>query len=251
MRMRTRSPCRHDQRVDAREHAAVPGPQVEIEHGVDARRRAARHHVVGVQQEHEVAVDAMQVRVARMRDPEAHHAHRHLHHLVGVRVVHERARAPRDEFVDEGLARLDLRLVEPADTVHAVRQALAVPVDGRVLGQAVGDEDADLVAFHHLDRRARRLAVVAPQLRDHARGELALDRLGDQVELLPAVLHAKRQAPAIQRDDRTVRPDRRWAAAVARTLRWSGSAARAGLPAPPSRRCGADQRAGAGEKTAS
>ena len=90
-----------------------------------------------------------------MRDPEAHHAHRHLHHFIGVRVVHEGAGATRHEFVDVGLARLDLRLIEPADTVHAVRQALTVPVNRRVLGQAVGDEDADLVAFHHLDRRAR------------------------------------------------------------------------------------------------
>jgi len=36
-----------------------------------------------------------------------------------------------------------------------------VPVDGRMLGQFVGDEDADLVAFDRLDGRTRRLAVVA------------------------------------------------------------------------------------------
>ena len=145
---------RQTKRVDAGKHAAVAGPEVEVEHRVDPRRRAAGVHVVGVQQEHEVAVDATQVRIARMGDAESHHAHRHLDHLVGVRVVHERARAQRHELVDVGLAGLDLRLGQTADAVHAVREPLAVPVDGGVFGQAIGDEDADLVALHHLDRGA-------------------------------------------------------------------------------------------------
>src|SRR5690606_29147698 len=79
------------ERVDTGKGAAVPGPQVEVEHGVDLGHVAARLDVVGVEQEAEVAVNARDVRVrlARVRDPETHHAHRHLHHLVGVRVVHE------------------------------------------------------------------------------------------------------------------------------------------------------------------
>ena len=47
-----------------------------------------------------------------------------------------------------------------------------MPVDGRALGQLVGDEDADLVALDRLDRRARRLAVVAPEMRLHARRDV-------------------------------------------------------------------------------
>src|SRR5439155_26585795 len=35
-----------------------------------------------------------------------------------------------------------------------------------VCGKLVGDEGADLVAFNGLDRRAGRLAVIAPQMRD-------------------------------------------------------------------------------------
>ena len=68
------------------------------------------------------------------------------------------------ELVDEGLARLDMRLSEPADAVHAVRQQHAVPMNGGVLRQLVGDEDAELVAFDRFDGRARRLPVVAPEI---------------------------------------------------------------------------------------
>jgi hypothetical protein len=45
------------------------------------------------------------------------------------------------------------RLVQAGDAVHAVGQALAVPVDAGELGQLVGDEDAHAVAFDHLDGR--------------------------------------------------------------------------------------------------
>ena len=74
------------------------------------------------QQEHEVAVDLELPLVLRMDDEHAHHSHRHLHHLVGVRVVHVGARAQQGELVDEGLARRDVRLGQPADAVHARRQ---------------------------------------------------------------------------------------------------------------------------------
>jgi hypothetical protein len=53
----------HHQRVDAREDAAVPAPQVEVEHRHDLRRGAAGLDVVGVEQEAEVAVDLVDQRV--------------------------------------------------------------------------------------------------------------------------------------------------------------------------------------------
>ena len=59
-----------------------------------------------------------------------------------------------------------------------------MPVDARALGQLVGDEDADAVAFDGLDGRAGALAVVAPEVRLHAGRDFAHHRLGDQVELL-------------------------------------------------------------------
>ena len=55
-----------------------------------------------------------------MNDEEAHHPHGHLHHLVGVRVIHERARLLERELVDVGLTRADVRLIQSCDAVHAV-----------------------------------------------------------------------------------------------------------------------------------
>ena len=46
---------------------------------------------IGAHDEGEVAVDAAEARVLGVHDEHAHHAHGHLHHLVGMRVVHERA----------------------------------------------------------------------------------------------------------------------------------------------------------------
>ena len=79
-----------------------------------------------------------------------------------------------------------------------------MPMHGRVLGQLVGHEDAHLVALDHLDGRAGRLAVVAPQVRLHAGRDLAHDRLGDEVELLPVAVLPPRQRPAVQRHDRLI-----------------------------------------------
>src|SRR3990167_5417878 len=49
---------------------------------------------------------------------------------LAMRGVHEGAGPARDELVDEGLARADGRLRQARHAVHAVGQALAVPVDG-------------------------------------------------------------------------------------------------------------------------
>ena len=170
--MRTLSSLAHDERIDAGKDAAVPGPEIEVEHGVDLRHIAAGLDVEGVQQEHEVAVDAAEGRVARdarRRSPIMPIAICTISSECGWYM-----KVPlllQLELVDEGLARRDVRLGQAADAVHAVGQPLAVPVHGRVLGQPVGDEDADLVALDRLDGRARRLAVVAPQMRLHARRE--------------------------------------------------------------------------------
>jgi hypothetical protein len=56
-----------------------------------------------------------------MNDEKAHHAERHLNHLVGVRVVHQRAALAERELVDVRFTRCDVRLRKTGDTVHAVR----------------------------------------------------------------------------------------------------------------------------------
>ncbi|GCC47755.1 hypothetical protein chiPu_0032058, partial [Chiloscyllium punctatum] len=154
--------------------------------------------------EDEVAVDRPEGLVPGVDNEHAHHAHRHLHHLVRVRVVHERPARLDLEFVDEGLAGFDVRLVEAAHPVHAVRYDHAVPVHGGMLGQLVGDEDPDLVAFDRLDGRTGRLPVVSPQVGLHALSELAHDRFGDEMEFLPVPVHPPRQRPSVQRHDRPI-----------------------------------------------
>jgi len=72
----------HVEAVDAREHPAVPGPEVEIEHGADLGCHRAGLDVVGRHQKAEVTIDLGNVRVALawVGDPQAHQAHGHLHH---------------------------------------------------------------------------------------------------------------------------------------------------------------------------
>ena len=198
------------ERVDAGESPAVPGPQVEIQHGVDLGGAGTGLDVVGIEQKAEVAVHLADQRVGcfRVGHPEAHHAHGHLRHLIGMRVVHEGAGSARHKLVDKGLADRYLRLRQAAHAVHAVGQALAVPMDGGVLGQLVGDKHPHPVALHHLDRWSRALAVVAPQRGLHAGGDFAHHRLSHQVEFLDAVLHAPGRGPAVERHHRSVGPAR-------------------------------------------
>ena len=99
--------------------------------------------------------------------------------------------------------------VRPGDAVHAVGQKHAVPVDRRRLGQLVGHHETHAVALDGLDRRARRLAIVAPAIHRHAGGKFPLHRLAYEVKFLCAVLHLPRQGRAVRRDDGRVGHARR------------------------------------------
>src|SRR3954464_11408089 len=92
--------------IDAGKYPRIPGPHVEVGHLVDLRQISAGIDAIGAHDEDEVAVHGPKVRIAWMHDDHAHHAHRHLHHLVGVRVVHEGPALPHLELVDEGFSRL-------------------------------------------------------------------------------------------------------------------------------------------------
>ncbi|MND63945.1 hypothetical protein D3C80_552650 [compost metagenome] len=153
---------RHDQRIDAGKHPAVPGPEIKIGHLHDTGHVTSRIDVEGAEQEHEVPVHRHERRVLGMHDEKAHHPHGHLHHLVGMRVVHEGAGFHEIELVNEGFADRDMRLRQAADTVHARRQDHAVPVNRRMFGQFVSDEDTHPVTLHSFDGRAGGLAVVTP-----------------------------------------------------------------------------------------
>ena len=190
------------QGIDARKDAAVPGPQIEVQHFRDLGRRGAGLDVVGAQEETEVPVHFVDQRMfgLGMRDPKTHHAHGHLGHFVGMGVVHECPRTARNELVDEGFAGLDRWLIQARHAVHAIRQTLPVPVDTGVLGQFVGHKNADAVAFHHLDGGTWALAVVSPQVGLETGRHFAHHGFCHQVELFDPLVHAPRQRPAVERD---------------------------------------------------
>nr|ABZ07606.1 hypothetical protein ALOHA_HF4000ANIW137K11ctg4g7 [uncultured marine microorganism HF4000_ANIW137K11] len=191
---------------DTWKHAAVESPEIVLQHGRHLGRVTAGVDIIGVDEEDIVPVHAHEIGVFRVRDPEPHHAHGHLHHFVGVRMVHKGAGTLGLELIDKGLAGRDRRLREAAHAVHAVGQALPVPVDAGCLRQAIGDVDAHTIPLHHLDRRPRALAVVTPQMRLHAGRDLPHHGFRHQVELLDAIAHAPGQAPAIQGHHRVKRP---------------------------------------------
>ncbi len=217
----------YGKRIGARKDAAVHRPQVEIRHRRPFRRRSARIDVPRVKHDDEIPIGRMLSRILGMDDEQAHHAHRDLEHLVGVRVIHVGAGLEEVELVRHRAARRNLRLRQSADTVHAVRHAHAVPVDRRPLGEIVGHEDADALAFDRLDRGAGRSPVIAPAIDDHAGREFPLHGLGDKVELLDPVHHPPAQRTTVRGDDGRVpragrRRERRLGSRGRRSLRVPG-----------------------------
>ena len=112
----------HVQAVDTRKDTAVPRPQVLIEHGHDLGRIAAGVNVIGVEQEAKITLHVVNQWMFGLGvcDPKTHHAHGHLCHFVGVRVVHERAGAACHELVHKGLTGLNGGLIEPRHAVHTI-----------------------------------------------------------------------------------------------------------------------------------
>src|SRR6266545_7847219 len=108
-----------DQRIDAGEDAAVERPDVEIEHGRRVRRVSPRVDVPAVHEERKIPVHPPEVGVFRMDDEKPHHAHRHLHHLVGVRVIHVRSSGTHmyhphaDEMVQMAMGMMGLFIIHP------------------------------------------------------------------------------------------------------------------------------------------
>src|SRR4029079_3401849 len=100
----------HRQDVNPRKHPRIEGPNIEIGHLRDLWQRGARIETIGAHDEGEVAVDAPEGGILWMYDEGPHHSHCHLHHLVGMGVVHERATAIEHELIDEGLVHGDVRL---------------------------------------------------------------------------------------------------------------------------------------------
>src|SRR5437868_4947722 len=104
-------------------------------------------------------------------------------------MVHVGAVLAEGELVPEGGAGRDGFLIEAGDAVHAIGEEDAVPVNAGRLGEAVGDVDADTVAFDDLDGGAGGAAVVAPAFGLKPGRERVVDLLSGEVENLHAVGH--------------------------------------------------------------
>ena len=141
-----------------------------------------------------------------MRHPEAHHAHGHLCHLIGMRVIHECARPASDEFINKSFSYGDLLLIQAAHAIHAVGQTLAMPMHRGVLRQFVRHKQSHTITFDHFNRRSGALPVVAPHIDFEAGRHFAHNWFGHKMKLFDSIIHAPRQRPAVQRDDGVVRP---------------------------------------------
>src|SRR6478736_326993 len=98
----------HD--INGRKDPRVARPDIEVSHLSDLRQGGAGVEPVGTHDEDEVPIGAAEVRVLWVDDDHAHHAHGHLHHLIGMGVVHEGTAALEHELVDEGPVHRDVRL---------------------------------------------------------------------------------------------------------------------------------------------
>jgi len=99
-----------------------------------------------------------------------------------VRVEPERARVLGRELVGEAAAGLDRRLRDVRDAVHRVRQAHAVPVDRRRLGQVVREANAQRLPQPDAQFGSGDAAVVGPDAQLAAVDQGELGRAGVDVE---------------------------------------------------------------------
>ncbi len=181
----------YNQGCGGREDFGVHGEDVEFGHFGGVGAIGAGIDAPLVEEQCEIAIDFGagfgRLVVAGMDDEQAGHAQAHLGHFIVMGVVHVRAGLMEGEFVFEGLAGLDGALREAADSVHAIGQEDAMPVERGGGGKAIGDIDADGVAIGRFDQWAVDRAVVTPAAGDEAGGEFVLDFFGDEVEYLDAV----------------------------------------------------------------
>jgi len=109
------------------------------------------------------------------------------------------------------MSRLESTLIEPRHPIHAVGQALTVPVATLVCsGKRLVTKNPYAITLDNLDGGRRRLTVVTPEMRPHSRSDLADHRFCNQVKFLHAAAHAPTgSVPAVQGCHGAIR-DARW-----------------------------------------
>ena len=190
------------QMINGGEYLAVEGKNVKVQHHGRIRPIGARMNRPFVQHDGEIPINLRAFRFLRMNDEKSHHSHCQLQHFIGMRMIHEGAVLPQRKFVNIGFTRTDMRLSEAADAVHSIGQKNAMPVNAGVLGQFVGHQNTNPIAFNRFDGRPRCLSIVTPAFHLHTGSKLALDGLGDQMKFFNTVFYLIRQHASVGRDHR-------------------------------------------------
>ena len=102
----------------------------------------------------------------RLHDERPEQALGQLFKDIRVGVIHPGPRFRSDKLIGPRSAGFNVWLRYPRDPVLVVGDLQTVPMDGRGLGQVVGEVDPDLVALLDPDLGARVLAIVAPDLNE-------------------------------------------------------------------------------------
>ena len=145
----------HPHRINAGENATIKAPEIKVQHGIDLGGCTTGRDVEAIEQENKITIDTHEICIFRVGHPKAHHAHRHLHHFIRMRVIHEGPRALCFEFIHKGFTHRYAWLRQASHTIHAIGQSLPVPVHTGCLGQAIGHENTYAITLHHFNRRSR------------------------------------------------------------------------------------------------
>ena len=108
----------------------------------------------------QVAIDGD--RLTLLDDQSASKAAPNLLQRVGMWVIPEGASIGRRELVDKALAGADGWLCDLWHAIHRIRQADAVPVDGRSLAELIVDHHPDPIALTDAEFRAGHGPVIGP-----------------------------------------------------------------------------------------
>src|SRR5712691_6230422 len=172
-------PESNDKRCSCRPGLAVECQPVEL-HIHRIRNRVVRQDGILLQDDREVSVRSWFVRLLRMHNERADHAHHFLHRHM--RVIEVSAFLVESELIDELAARSDRVLARAGRPIHVIRDLEAVPVHRRWFRKVVIYDDPDAITLIHLNCRSWSAAVVTPQVYNPAWEYLLFDRFGDEMK---------------------------------------------------------------------
>jgi hypothetical protein len=192
------APQANDKRSGGRSGKAVEGEPIEL-HGGSVGDGVVGKHGPLLENDGEIVMGMRSVRGLRMNDDGAEEADHFLHGTVSV--VEEGAFLVNGEFIGKRAAGRNGFLADPRNAVLLDGDFEAVPVHGSAFREGIFDDDADAVTLRELDGWSGAAAVVAPSIDGFEGRDLALERLGFQVEDFDGAMHLEREIRDVGSDD--------------------------------------------------